>query len=97
MRLIEDSFDDTEQVQAIVRSDFCLLSAIWQSFGIAASDARARIGQLLPAQQATEAQQDFAVFGKASDNMFGVSQSMTAAIRNQAFVCRDMVASYHGV
>jgi hypothetical protein len=95
VRFNEESFDDTEHVQAIVLPDSCLLPDIRQPLGMAGSAERERMGQLLPAQQATEAQHDFAVARKASDKMFGVTQSVTVAIKRQAFRCRDMKASYH--
>jgi len=97
MRFKGESFDDTEHVQAIVRPESCLLPDIRQPLGMAGSAERMCIGQLSPAQQATEAQQDFAVVRSASGNMFGASQSTTAAIKNRALACRDMAASYHSV
>jgi hypothetical protein len=82
-------------VQGIVLPDCCLLPDIRQPLGIAGSAERERIGQLLPAQQAREAQQEFADARKASDTMFGVIQSATANIKSQPFRRRDMNASYH--
>ena len=62
-RLSDDSLEDTEQVQAIVRSigrpESFEPAAIGQPLGIAGSAGRERIGQRFAAQQATEAQHDF--------------------------------------
>ena len=92
MRLSEDSIGETEQTHVLICPELFRLAAIGQDLGIAGSARREPIGQLLLAQQAAEAQQDFAFECAANNNTDCTHQSMNATSNSQPF-CRRIAPS----